>query len=213
MFRYERDMIPVLIEHLSRLYGTAYFKAEFGSGNGIADLVFTTEMTGEDLMLEDYGLMDHFVTYLNGKHHFKAGCGGELSGSGRPARLAQLLEANNFIRFDGEQIVQLRSYQPHTRNLMAIEAKLRDWKSGLCQARRYQFFTHKTFLAFPENIIHRVSLEMLEETGVGLISVAPDHITIVSDPPPAPPVDLTAYYFLSEKFALPFKKMETRLTG
>ena len=213
MFRYERDMIPILIEHLSRLYGTTYFKAEFGSGNGIADLVFTTEMTGEDLVLEDYGLMDHFVTYLSGEQPFNSACKGDRRESSRPMRLARLLEANNFIRFEGDQIVQLRPYQPHTRNLIAIEAKLHDWKSGLCQARRYQFFTHKTFLAFPENIIHRVNLEMLKKSSVGLISVAPDQITIVSDPQPAPPVDMTAYYFLSEKFALPFKRMEAQLAS
>jgi hypothetical protein len=213
MFRYERDMIPVLIEHLSCLYGTTYFKAEFGSGNGIADLVFTTEMTTEDLVLDDYGLMDHFVTYLSGERLLSTASQGDLGSRSRPIRLARLLEANNFIRIEGDQIVQLRPYQPHTRNLIAIEAKLHDWKSGLCQARRYQFFAHKSFLALPENVIHRVNLEMLEENDVGLISVALDQIKIVIDPEPASPVDLTAYYFLSEKFALPFKRMEAQLAG
>lgn len=208
MFRFERDMIPILIEHLSRIYKTAYFQAEFGSGNGVADLVFTTEMTKEDLILEDYGLMDHFVTYLNGKKCVLTDNVGRQSGKNRLMRLARLLEANNFVRFDGNQIVQLRSYQPHTRNLIAVEAKLHDWKSGMCQAMRYQFFCHNTFLAVPEQIVHRVNIKMLEERGVGLIAVAPDNITIVSEPPVAQPVDMTAYYFLSEKFALPFKKKE-----
>lgn len=42
MFRYEKDMIPVLRENLAQVYNTEFFLEEFSSGLGIADLVFTT---------------------------------------------------------------------------------------------------------------------------------------------------------------------------
>ena len=61
MFRYEREMIPVLIENLSKVFNTEYITTEFSTGNGVADLVFTTEMNEEKLFLNDYGMMSLFV--------------------------------------------------------------------------------------------------------------------------------------------------------
>jgi hypothetical protein len=67
MFRFEKEMIPVLIENLSVLYHTNYFLSEFNSGNGVADLVFTTEMSNESLMLNDYGMMVLFTSSFLGQ--------------------------------------------------------------------------------------------------------------------------------------------------
>ena len=62
MFRYESEMIPVLVENLSKVFNTGYITTEFSTGNGVADLVFTTEMNEEKLFFNDYGLMALFVS-------------------------------------------------------------------------------------------------------------------------------------------------------
>lgn len=213
MFRFERDMIPILVENLAILYGTKYFQKEFGTGNGIADLVFTTAITGEQLVLNDYGLMGHFVNFLNSSRDRNGGGNSDDHALTGQKRLTEFLESRKFIEIVENRPVQLRNYEAHTQDLISVEAKLTDWKSGLYQALRYKFFSNKTFLAYPENLIHRINLEMFEVNGVGLISVGKDAISIVIDPPSTNPSDMTSYYFLSEKFAFPFKCRDLTTSG
>lgn len=55
---------------------------------------------------------------------------------------------------------------------IAVEAKISDWKNGLLQAQRYLLFSDYSYLALPENNIKLVNLEILKETGIGLLSIA-----------------------------------------
>jgi hypothetical protein len=206
MFQFEKEMIPVLIEKLSMLYHTNYFLLEFNSGNGVADLVFTTEMSNESLMLNDYGMMSLFTSsFLGQKEIHKESLYKQTSDKARLERLLAYLEGKDYIDFDEENILFIKQYKPHTKNLIAIEAKLKDWKSGFYQALRYQFFSHQTFLAYPSEFIHRIDLNLLKEYNIGLISVDIDEINIIINPKEKKPKDITSYYFLSENFARNFK--------
>lgn len=209
MFRFEKDMIPVLIEKLSMLYHTEYFLSEFNSGNGVADLVFTTEMTNESLMLNDYGMMSLFTSsFLGQKEISKKRLYKQTSDKARLERLLDYLVAKDYIDFNDENVLFTKQYKPHTKNLISIEAKLKDWKSGFYQALRYQFFSHKTFLAYPSEYIHRIDLNLLKAHNIGLISVSFDGINIVINPKEKKPKDTTSYCFLSENFARNFKSEE-----
>ena len=207
MFRYESEMIPVLIENLSMVFKTEYITTEFSTGNGVADLVFTTEMNDEDLYLNDYALMSLFVNLFQKNKHLTTK---QLLKSSidktRLKNLLALLEMNDFIRYDGEIIIRNRKYKAHTQNLLSVEAKLNDWKSGFYQALRYKFFSHQSYLAYPEKNIHRVDLDLLKEHNIGLISVGDDKIRFISKPKIEKPKDITSYFFLSELFAKQLKK-------
>ena len=208
MFRYESEMIPVLVEKLSKVFNTEYITTEFSTGNGVADLVFTTEMNEEKLFFNDYGLMALFVNLfqqnkmlntelLYESNHDKA----------RLKKLLRCLEGDDFIAFNGNKIVRNRRYKAHTQNLFSVEAKLKDWKSGFYQALRYKFFSHKSYLAYPEKYIHRVDLDLFKEHNIGLISVMQDDIRFVHKPKTEKPQDVTSFYFLSELFAQQFKNI------
>ncbi|KAF5064182.1 hypothetical protein DSECCO2_286810 [anaerobic digester metagenome] len=206
MFRYESEMIPVLIDNLSKVFKTEYIATEFSTGNGVADLVFTTEMNDEDLYLNDYALMSLFVNLFQQNKHLTTK---QLQKSSidktRLKNLLTHLEVNDFIEYDGEVIKRNRKYKAHTRNLLSVEAKLNDWKSGFYQALRYKFFSHQSYLAYPEKNIHRVDLDLLKEHNIGLISVGDNKIRFISKPKTEKPKDLTSYFFLSELFAQQFK--------
>lgn len=206
MFRYESEMIPVLIENLSKVFKTEYITTEFSTGNGVADLVFTTELNDEDLFLNDYALMSLFVNLFQQNKHLTTK---QLQKSSidktRLKNLLTHLEINDFIGYDGEIIIRNRKYKAHTRNLLSVEAKLNDWKSGFYQTLRYKFFSHQSYLAYPEKNIHRVDLGLLKEHNIGLISVGDDKIRFISKPKTEKPKDITSYYFLSELFAHQFK--------
>jgi hypothetical protein len=207
MFRYESEMIPVLIENLSKVFNTKYITTEFGTGNGVADLVFTTKMSEERLFLNDYGMMSLFVSLFNQSKILNAEMLYENNfDKARMKKLLACLERYDFICFDGKKIIRTRKYQAHTLNLFSVEAKLKDWKSGFCQALRYKFFSHKSYLAYPEQYIHRVELNLLKKHNIGLISVSSNNINFIYNPKIEKPQDTTSYYFLSEMFAKEIKR-------
>lgn len=207
MFRYESEMIPVLVENLSKIFKTKHITTEFSTGNGVADLVFTTEMNEENLFFNDYGLMALFVNLFQQNKMLNTEL---LYGSNyNKARLKKLLGYlvdDDFIVFKGDEIIPNRKYKAHTQNLFSVEAKLNDWRSGFSQALRYKFFSHKSYLAYPQKFIHRVDLDLLRKHNIGLISVQQDTIHLVYKPKTEKPQDITSYYFLSELFASEMQK-------
>ena len=206
MFRYESEMIPVLVDNLSKVFQTKYITTEFSTGNGVADLVFTTEFNNEKLFFNDYGLMSLFVTLFQQNKKLKSEnvyekCFDKV----RLKKLLNRLEGEDYICFEGDYIIQTRQYKAHTQNLFSIEAKLKDWKSGFYQAMRYKFFSHKSYLAYPKQYIHRVDLALLKENNIGLISVDETDLEFMFIPKTEEPQDVISYYFLSELFAKEFK--------
>lgn len=214
MFRYESEMIPVLVENLSKVFNTEYITTEFSTGNGVADLVFTTEMNEENLFFNDYGLMALFVSLFQQNKMLNAELLYESNyNKNRLKKLLHCLEGDDFIAFDGDKIIRNRKYKAHTQNLFSVEAKLKDWKSGFYQALRYKFFSHKSYLAYPEKYIHRVDLDLLKEHNIGLIAVKQDNIRFVYKPKTEKPQDITSYYFLSEIFAREMRKKPVHNMG
>jgi hypothetical protein len=206
MFRFEKDMIPILEASLSKLYKTEYLTTEFNTGNGIADLVFTTKMNDETLIFDDYSLMSIFIKHFNKKEKlnrdklFK-----KCSDKKKLNKLLKILQDEKYISVGEDYFIQKKKYKTHTKNLISVEAKLNDWKSGTHQALRYQFFSNKTFLAYPENIINRVDVNLLKHYNIGLISVKKDGINVLLNPKGKKPEDILSYSFLSQTFAQKFK--------
>ncbi|HET9057375.1 MAG TPA: hypothetical protein VFN30_11080 [Chitinophagaceae bacterium] len=206
MFRYERDMIPVLVKNLTKVFNTEYITTEFNTGNGVADLVFSTKLSEERLFFNDYGTMALFVNLFDKNKTVKAD---SLSNGQydkiKLKKLLKLLEYEEYIYFEGIEIKTTRNYKPHTNKLISIEAKLKDWKSGFYQALRYKFFSEKSYLAFPKSGIHRVDIELLKNHNIGLIAVDRDKIEFILKPKTEKPQDKISYFFLSEMFAQKFK--------
>lgn len=67
-------------------------------------------------------------------------------------------------------------------NTISIEAKIRDWRSGILQAERYLMFSDYSYLALPEDKIRNVDLELIEQKGIGLLSITEDSIVEVVKP-------------------------------
>jgi len=55
--------------------------------------------------------------------------------------------------------------------LIAVEAKLNDWKRVLSQAFTRLFYVDKSYIAVPENTVNKIDIEILKRDGIGLISV------------------------------------------
>jgi hypothetical protein len=56
----------------------------------------------------------------------------------------------------GEQINVLRKIRPPFKEIEAFEVKVKDWKSGIYQARNYKSFAHKVSVVLPLNRASRL---------------------------------------------------------
>ena len=77
--------------------------------------------------------------------------------------------------------VDLVGYDPITKRLAMVEAKLTKWRQAVRQARACRLFTDEVFIAMPQDYVHRVGLDILGESGLGLISVG-EQISVVLPP-------------------------------
>lgn len=207
MFKLEREMIPVIRCGLSELYNTNHIVEEFFSGNGKADLVFTSEIYFDKLTDFDFEQTYYLTTILNAnrvkfkfddltlKHNLK---GEKL----RP--LIDYLVSNKYMDETKGYFKMRRKFNPPVRNLISIEAKLKNWKEGYYQALRYKYFSNKSFLAISESYLDNVNIELLKANRIGLISVSLNGIRIIYNPPNEAPIDTTAFYFLATTFASAF---------
>lgn len=206
MFKFEKDMIPVLKKHLSEKYQTEYFIDEFNSGNGIADLVFTTEkISNNKKYLLDYELIHIVFKYFNRRNKkievkklFKDTF---LTKKQVQTLIKFLLENDILESVDKEKFFIKQKYTPPIKKIISIEAKLFDWKSGLYQALRYKTYSHKSYLAISEEFSHRVNKDLLRKNNVGLIIVSPEKISFSVKIINEEPLNSVAHAYLSEKMA------------
>lgn len=57
------------------------------------------------------------------------------------------------------------------RELIAIEAKVRDWKKAVNQAFTRLFYVDESYIAIPHEHIPKVDRKILRTDGIGLISI------------------------------------------
>lgn len=80
------------------------------------------------------------------------------------------LEDGGFIRLvEGKCYLKINGWMPMAKEIIAIEAKLKDWKKGFFQANRYKSFAHKSYLALPMDRGRLVDMNLLKKYNVGLI--------------------------------------------
>jgi len=66
--------------------------------------------------------------------------------------------------------------------LVAVEAKLTDWRRAIQQAVRYRTFADEVYVALPMALAQAVASRHLLPSGVGLIGVDPSRLSIIARP-------------------------------
>ncbi len=185
----ERSMIPILRNrHNSLSVATEGMTLleEFSAGTGIADLVFfkaektrLKKRVGMSIPavtdireLELISIMGHGDTMTEEQIYERVG----RSRVYVEKLLLQLLN-RNVITYSGEGYRSNLNFSDSaiTRTI-AIEAKVKDWKSGIKQALRYKEFADYSYLAIYEHyskqcVAHR---HLFEQLGLGLLLITAD---------------------------------------
>lgn len=80
------------------------------------------------------------------------------------------LERDGYVkRVENNFYFKINGWIPIAKEIVAIEAKMKDWKRGFLQANRYKSFANKVYLAVPSRIEHLVDRKLLRKHNVGLI--------------------------------------------
>lgn len=83
--------------------------------------------------------------------------------------LKQLLD-DKFIKIvDNKYYFKINGWMPIAKEIIAVEAKLKDWKRGIVQANRYKSFANKTYLAMPMQQEKNIDKVLLEKHNIGLM--------------------------------------------
>jgi DNA-binding MarR family transcriptional regulator len=94
----------------------------------------------------------------------------------------------------------LHVVSPPFKELVAFEVKVKDWKSGLRQARSYKSFANQTYLALPEDRakVLKDHIKILKRFNVGLVGVGSDgRLHWHARARRSKPISLARYYYAS----------------
>jgi hypothetical protein len=100
------------------------------------------------------------------------------------------IESGNYAKVNG--------FVPFVDEIIAVEAKVSDWKKGAIQAKRYQVFANKTYLAVSSSYAHRVDYELLRNHQIGMLSVEDHAIHELISAPNLIPKDEDRFNFAAE---------------
>lgn len=167
----EKDLVNILndyIESKKVIYGN-----EIRMGIGIPDIMICSEQLKKDSLITDYYTLKMY-DYISKK---KVSSIEEITKNvSMPkkniCKYIYELKEKNILEFEKDKIEILRDLdlQDIGTNI-SIEVKLKDWKNGILQAKRYLRFSDYSYLAILEQYQKNIDLDELRESGIGLIVV------------------------------------------
>ena len=180
MFTSEKALVDKLVIDLQEKYDTQYIVRELRAGNNIADIVYTTDLNRDSIVFDEYF---NAYYYFNGIYNKKSVTIKEIQISNSMIDkkfhdFLRKLEEMGYIRIDGNYITSIKNIDAVTKNFIAIEAKLSDWKTGLEQATRYKQYANKVYIAISSEHINKVDKDLLRDMNIGLMSVSQGNLRI-----------------------------------
>ncbi len=180
MFSSEKELVEKLVLDLQERYNTQYIVRELRSGKNIADVVYTTEIDRSNIVFDDYF---NAYYYFNGVYSKKKISIDEVGISDTKAckkfyHFLCELEELGYVRIDGHYVTSIKKVDAVTKNFVAVEAKLSDWKAGLEQAVRYKQYANEVYVAISAEYVKNVDKDQFKKVNIGLMSVSEDKLKI-----------------------------------
>lgn len=172
----ESELVTKIEKLLQEKFSTELTFREISAGYGIADLVFAPSETRNTINREPithFGTLKFFIEL--GKKQYSIA---ELYSLNPYLPRHDLRKSIAFLLNNGylEQSVdgtfqkkQILFKNEPIQKIIAIEAKLTDYRSGIVQARRYQYFADQSYLAILKTASKHIDTDSLLNSGIGLI--------------------------------------------
>lgn len=172
----EADLVTKIEKILKEKFKTDLTFREISAGYGIADLVIApSEMSGfiNREPITHFGTLKLFLELSRKRYTLD-----ELYvlvphvPRSNARRSINFLLHNGYLlqESDGKYIKsEISSKNEPIQKIIAIEAKLTDYRNGIIQARRYQYFADQSYLAILNTASKHIDTESLLLSGIGLI--------------------------------------------
>lgn len=106
--------------------------------------------------------------------------------------IVELVEKHLSLEFDSvftevpflQRYIDIIGYDKCSRKTIAVEAKVKNWQVALRQARVCLLCSDEVYIAMPKDFVHRVDNRILQEYGIGLMSVGGTVKTVLESGPP-----------------------------
>lgn len=175
---YEKNLVQKLDKILKREFETNLAFHEFSAGYGIADLVFAPHFSFKKNLIErppltNFNSLKLLMTLQNEVIYKLTDILGLFDYLTMPevkkqvnllasSRYLEKIEKDTYIKIKKDTLSPIKK-------IIAIEVKLNDHKSGLTQARRYQYFADESYLAILKTAEKNINFEEFNKYNIGLI--------------------------------------------
>lgn len=202
MFLSEKELVEKLILDLQERFGTQYIVRELRGGNNIADIVYTTDINRNNVVFDEYF---NAYYYFNGIYNHRKINVDDVKISDEKIskkfyHFLRELEELGYIKIDGNNITSIKKIDAVTKNFIAIEAKLSDWKAGLEQAIRYKQYANEVYVAISSEYVPKVDKNLLKKMNIGLMSVSQGKLKISIRAKKQPVEKLDIQYYIADRF-------------
>lgn len=204
VFQTEEELVNRLIKH----YKNYYTIQEVGVGYGISDLLIIRNQTDlirfietrQGVYLKDLDEVRVFDYIRKRKRVTLDELISKLFISKTKLKYSVMkrLEDCGAITNNANFYSRNKNFKLFCPNVIAIEAKLEDWRKGLAQAIRYQRFAERSYLAIDSRYIHRVDQVEFHRFNIGLISVG-SKVKDIIKPVSLKPLDPAMRYKVAEE--------------
>lgn len=202
IFRLEKDLVSELVELLKKDHNIKYVTRELRNGNNIADVVFSEDISRNHAIFEEYIQSYYYVNKILNKKRIKIDDLqiDSLTIQKEFKKFLKFLEKEGYINIKGNNIEVIKKVKFATKNIVAIEAKLCDWKAGLEQALSYKVYSDYVYVAIEKTFYKNVDLEQFKLNNVGLILVEKGKMRKVFTPKKEKNIQLEIKYYMLDKF-------------
>ena len=114
----------------------------------------------------------------------------------------------HLIKISGNYITSVKKIDAVTKNFIAVEAKISDWKAGLEQAVRYKQYANEVYVALSSEYVQKVERQQYRDLNIGLMSVSAGKLKISIRAKKQPVEKLDIQYYIADRFLKQLKLSE-----
>ena len=211
MFVNEKELVEKLVFDLQERFGIQYIVRELRGGNNIADIVYTKDINRSNIVFDEYF---NAYYYFNGIYNHKKISLNEMKITDERVNrkfhhFLRELENLGYIKISGNYITSVKKIDAVTKNFIAVEAKISDWKAGLEQAVRYKQYANEVYVALSSEYVKNVDRQQFRELNIGLMSVSAGKLKISIRARKQPVEKLDIQYYIADRFLKQLKLSET----
>lgn len=181
----EAELVTKIEEILKEKFKTDLTFREVSAGYGIADLVIAPSETQGFINREPithFGTLKFFLEMKRKQYSLEELCTlvPHLPRSNARKSVNFLLQNGYLLETENGKYTKsnILSKDEPIQKIIAIEAKLTDYRNGIIQAKRYQYFADQSYLAILKTASKHIDTKALQKSGIGLILFDEVHGTI-----------------------------------